>query len=296
MSRGVRVQLGEYQGIKLGVHAFSLKDPYYTVLTVRWPVFFSLAVTFYLSLNLLFASAYYLVPGCINNARPGVFTDCFFFSIETLATVGYGVMSPATLYGHIVASTEIITGMMSMAVITGLVFVRFSRPRARMLFSKVAVVAPFDGRTALMFRVASQRNGAVADASARFTMLRAVKDGGDGHIQRRFIDLKLERSTSPMLGLSWTLVHYIDEDSPLHGATPEMLEKEGSSLLVSISGYDESISANVTARHTYRPGALLYGHRFVNIIEYLPTGEIELDMRHFHDVVELPETGLRAAA
>lgn len=295
MSRGVRVQLGEYQGIKLGVRAFSLKDPYYTVLTVRWPVFFSLAVTFYLSLNLLFASAYYLVPGCINNARPGVFTDCFFFSIETLATVGYGVMSPATLYGHIVASTEIITGMMSMAVITGLVFVRFSRPRARLLFSKVAVVAPFDGRMALMLRVANERNGAVADASARMTLLRAVP-GGEGHIQRRFVDLKLERATSPMLGLSWTLVHFIDEGSALHDITPEALEEEGSSLLVSISGYDESISANVTARHAYRPKALLYGHRFVNIIEYLPTGEIELDMRRFHDVVELPETGLRAAA
>lgn len=296
MNRGVRVELGEYRGIKLGVHRFSLKDPYYTVLTVRWPTFFALAVTFYLSLNLFFATAYYLVPDCIHNARPGVFADCFFFSIETLATVGYGVMSPATLYGHIVASTEIITGMMSMAVITGLVFVRFSRPKARLLFSRVAVVAPFDGRMALMLRVANQRNGAVADASARLTMLRAVKSGGDGHIQRRFIDLSLERPTSPMLGLSWTLIHYIDENSPLHGLTQEILEEEGGSLLVSISGYDESISANVTARHAYRPDALLYSHRFVNIIKYLPTGEIELDMTHFHDVEQMPEVVVKAAA
>lgn len=294
MNRGVRVQLGEFKGIKFGVHRFSLTDPYYTVLTVRWPVFFALAVSFYLSLNLIFALAYYAVPGCINNARPGMFGDCFFFSIETLATVGYGVMSPATLYGHLVASTEIITGMMSMAVITGLVFVRFSRPRARLLFSRVAVVAPLDGRIALMLRVANERNGAVADASARVVLLRAV-EGGDGHMQRRFLDLRLERGTSPFLGLSWTLIHYIDEDSPLHGLTPEILQREGSSLLVSISGYDESISANVTARHVYQPQALMYRHRFVNIIEYLPTGEIALDMTHFHDVEPLAAEGGGAA-
>jgi inward rectifier potassium channel len=294
MSRGVRVQMGEFKGIKIGVDRFSLTDPYYTVLTVRWPVFFALAVSFYLSLNLLFAFAYYAVPGCIHNARPGVFSDCFFFSIETLATVGYGVMSPADVYGHIVASTEIITGMMSMAVITGLVFVRFSRPRARLLFSRVAVVAPFEGRMALMLRVANQRNGAVADASARITLLRATM--GDSHVQRRFLDLKLERATSPMLALSWTLIHVIDQDSPLHGLTPDILEQEGSTVLVSIAGYDESISASVTARQTYHPRVLLYNHHFVNIVEYLPTGEVALDMTHFHDVAPLPEAAAKAAA
>ena len=293
MNHGVRVQMGEIRGIKLGVRRFSLTDPYYIVLTVRWPVFFALAVSFYLSLNLVFALAYYAVPGCINNVRPGVFADYFFFSIETLATVGYGVMSPATLYGHLVASVEIITGMMSMAVITGLVFVRFSRPRARLLFSRVAVVAPFEGRMALMLRVANQRNGAVADASARITLLRATQ--GDSHVQRRFIDLKLERSTSPMLALSWTLIHVIDQDSPLYGLTPEILEQEGSTVLVSISGYDESISASVTARQTYFPRALLYNHHFVNIVEYLPTGEVALDMTHFHDTVPLAAAVDKAA-
>ena len=145
-SGAVHIRLGEIDALKLGARRFDLRDPYYLVLTLSWPTFFALTVVTYLVVNLCFAGAYWAVPGAVNGVRPGVFLDCFFFSIETLATVGYGVMSPGTLYGHIVASTEIIFGMMSMAVITGLVFARFSRPRGHILFSRVAVVAPYEGQ------------------------------------------------------------------------------------------------------------------------------------------------------
>ena len=248
-SRPIRVHLGDIDAIKLGMHRFDLRDPYYIVLTISWPVFFALAVAFYLTANLCFALAYFAVPGCINNARPGVFLDHFFFSIETLATVGYGVMSPANIYGHIVASTEIIFGLMSMAVITGLVFTRFSRPRSRLLFSRVAVVAPYDEYNALMLRVVNERHGTVAEASARLTLLRRTLMP-NGKTLRRFIDLQLERASTPVISLSWSMIHRIDEQSPLWGTTAADLERDNGMLIASIKGYDESISASVVARLT----------------------------------------------
>ena len=281
---GIHVKFGELEAIKLGAHRFSWRDPYHIVLSVSWPAFFGLAVSFYMLTNLCFALAYWAVPGTVANARPGSFADVFFFSIETLATVGYGVMSPATLYGHLLSSTEIIFGMMSTAVITGLVFVRFSRPRARLLFSKVAVVSPHQGRSALMVRVVSERHQAMTDASGRLTLLRRIQTE-DGHIMRRFIDLPLEMSNPPLIGLSWTLIHVIDELSPLHGTTAASLEEEGCVLLVTISGYDEAISAAVTARHSYFAKSLRFGHRFMDIMDVLPTGETVLDLEHFHDTV-----------
>jgi inward rectifier potassium channel len=283
-SRPVRVHLGDIDAIKLGMRRFSLRDPYYLVLTISWPVFFALAVSFYLTANLCFALAYYAVPGCINNARPGVFLDHFFFSIETLATVGYGVMSPANIYGHIVASTEIIFGLMSMAVITGLVFTRFSRPRSRLLFSRVAVVAPFERNHALMLRVVNERHGTVAEASARLTLLRRTHLP-DGKILRRFIDLRLERPSTPVISLSWTLIHIIDEQSPLWGTTAADLERDGGMFISSIKGYDESISASVVARQTYSARSVLFDHEFIDVIDQLSTGEVVLDMARFHDTM-----------
>jgi len=283
-SRPIRVHLGDIDAIKLGMHRFDLRDPYYIVLTISWPVFFALAVAFYLTANLCFALAYFAVPGCINNARPGVFLDHFFFSIETLATVGYGVMSPANIYGHIVASTEIIFGLMSMAVITGLVFTRFSRPRSRLLFSRVAVVAPYDEYNALMLRVVNERHGTVAEASARLTLLRRTLMP-NGKTLRRFIDLQLERASTPVISLSWSMIHRIDEQSPLWGTTAADLERDNGMLIASIKGYDESISASVVARQTYPARNVLFDHDFIDVVDQLPTGEVVLDMAHFHDVV-----------
>jgi inward rectifier potassium channel len=282
----VHVRLGEVEGVKIGARRFDLRDPYYFVLTITWPVFFSVVVSFYLLTNLCFALAYFAVPGCVTNARTGVFFDDFFFSIETLATVGYGVMSPGSLYGHIVASTEIVYGMMSMAVITGLVFVRFSRPRARLMFSQVAVVGPLSGKPTLMLRVVNERHEALAEATARLSLLRSVRTQ-EGYTMRRFMDMKLDRATTPLLGLSWSLLHPIDESSPLWGMTAESLAAEGSYLLASVSGYDESISAPVIGRRSYRPDRILFGHRFVDILDSRPTGEIVIDLTRFHDTVPI---------
>jgi inward rectifier potassium channel len=281
---GLHLKFGELEAIKLGAHRFSWRDPYHLVLSVSWPIFFSLAVSFYLLTNLSFAMAYWAVPGTVANARPGSFADVFFFSIETLATVGYGVMSPATLYGHLVSSTEIIFGMMSTAVITGLVFVRFSRPRARLLFSRVAVVGGHLDRPALMVRVVNERHQAMSDVYGRLTLLRSTRTV-EGHVMRRFIDLPLEMSNPPLIGLAWTMIHAIDELSPLHGATAASLEEEGCILLATVSGYDEAISAAVTSRQSYVAKSMRFDHRFVDILDQLPTGEAVLDLTHFHDTV-----------
>jgi inward rectifier potassium channel len=286
--KGVRISLGEIEGLKVGAKRFDWRDPYYLVLTVSWPAFFGLAVAFYLLTNLCFALAYLVVPGCVNGARPGVFIDHFFFSIETLATVGYGVMSPATLYGHTVASTEIIFGLMSMAVITGLVFTRFSRPRGRLMFSRVAVIADINGRTELSMRVMNRRHQALADATARLTVLQRASKTVP-HSMRRFVDLKLERSEIPMLGLSWTMIHVIDEKSPLHGVTREQLGDMMSTLLVSVNGYDESISSAIVARHTYLVDTILFDRRFADIISDSAEGQVVLDVRRFHDTMAVED-------
>lgn len=283
-ARPVRVNLGAIQGLKLGMRRFSLDDPYYLVLSVSWPTFFALTLSFYLATNLCFALAYYAVPGCIAGVRPGVFLDAFFFSIETLATVGYGVMSPVSIYGHAVASIEVIFGLMSMAVITGLVFTRFSRPRSRLLFSRVAVVAPYEGKKALMLRVVNRRHGTFAEASARLTLMRVVHPQ-PGTSMRRFIDLKLERATTPVIGLSWTMIHAIDEHSPFWGMSQEDLRRDNGILLASVNGYDESISATVVARESYSADAVLFDHQFIDVMDQLPSGVVVLDMARFHDVV-----------
>lgn len=280
--RGVRVRLGDFDAIKLGAPRFNLSDPYYFVLTIRWSAFFGLVVAFYLTVNLFFAGLYSLGGPCIANARPGSFRDLLFFSVETFATVGYGVMSPQTLYGHIVSSIEIIFGMLSMAVITGLMFTRFARPQARLLFSRIAVVAPYAEYPALMIRIANQRHQMIADAQAKLTLLR-TRPIGNGKTMRRFVDLPLERSEAPMLALSWTLIHPIDTSSPLHGLTAADLVDDEMALIVSINGYDESISSSITTRYTYAADAVLFGHEFVDVLCELDDGRIALDLTRFHD-------------
>ncbi|HTA65600.1 MAG TPA: ion channel, partial [Xanthomonadaceae bacterium] len=227
-------------------------------------------------------SAYALGDHAVNNANS--FAACFFFSIETLATVGYGVMSPATTYGHVVATCEIVTGMMSLAVNTGLLFARFSKPTARMLFSKVAVITPYDGVPTLMLRVANQRRSYILEATASMVLARDV-DTPDGHSLRRFYDLKLERARSPMFALSWLIMHHIDADSPLHGVSEEELRAGDMALLITLSGVDETFAAGVHARYNYAQEDILFGRRFVDVfVDDDDPRKLTLDMTRFHDV------------
>jgi inward rectifier potassium channel len=274
--------------IKVGASRFQLDDPYYLVLSMSWQAFLASVIALYLAANTIFAALYWAAPGSIANARPGSFADAFFFSIETLATVGYGEMAPQTMYGHSVATAEIFVGLFLTALVTGGFFARFARPKPRLIFSDVAVIGPYDGGRALMVRVASRRLHAISEVRGRISYLRTfhLPDGGTF---RRFYDLRLVRSENPVLSLSWTLIHPIEEDSPLFGMDAERLRNETPRLLVSINGFDEAISSPINDRHSYRPDDIRVGHIFTHILEDKDDGAIQVDLTRIHDTVLVPE-------
>ena len=267
--------------VKVGISRFAFDDPYYLVMAMSWPAFVGAVFGVFMAANLIFATLYWLAPDAVANAHHGRFADAFFFSVETLATVGYGVMTPATTYGHLVATAEIFVGMFLTALATGAFFARFARPSSRLLFSDVAVIAPYEGGRALMLRVASRRMQGVSEATARIVYLR--QETVEGSKFRRLTELPLVRSNLPVLTFSWTLIHPIDEQSPLYHFTAERAAQESPSLLVSISGFDEAISAQITARKTYEPADVRVGHVFVDILQELPNGFLELDLTRLHD-------------
>ena len=281
---GITVKLGPYEVTKLGVRRFTTQDAFHSIMGLTWPQFFGGAVVVYLSVNLVFATLYWLGNHAVANANG--YADDFFFSVETLATVGYGAMSPATLYGHCVATAEIITGMLSLAVITSLVFARFSKPTSRLLFSRVAVITPYDGVPTLMLRVANQRNSYILEANASLVLVRD-EETSDGHSMTRFHDLKLQRPRSPMFALSWLIMHRIDAASPLHGLDLERMQHDDMRLAVTVSGTDEVFAANVTARHTYAAEEILLNRRFVDIFtDGDHPRHTYIDLRRFHDLEE----------
>lgn len=274
--------------VKVGVSRFSITDPYYLVLSMSWQAFIAMVLALYLVANLVFASLYWAVPGSVTNARPGNFLDAFFFSIETLATVGYGEMAPATPFGHWVATGEIFVGLFLTALVTGGFFARFARPKARLIFSDTAVVAPYEGRDALMVRVASRRLHSISEVKGRISYLRTFHLA-DGGTFRRFYDLPLIRSENPVLTLSWTLIHPIDEASPLFDLTAERLVQEAPRLIVSISGFDEAISSIINDRHSYGPEDVRIGHVFAHILADMPDGAISVDLTRIHDTEPVEE-------
>jgi len=279
---GITVNLGRTEVTKLGVPRFSVHDAYHLIMSLNWLQFFAGAVMVYLTVNLVFASLYFLGDHAINNAH--AFSDCFFFSVETLATVGYGNMSPATFYGHCVATAEIITGMLSLAVITSLVFARFSKPTARILFSRHAVITPYNGVPTLMLRVANQRHSYILEVSASLVLVRD-EETPDGHSLTRFYDLKLERARSPMFALTWQIMHRIDENSPLYGVTSEAMVEGDMRLAVTLTGMDEIFAAAISARHTYNHEDIQFGRRFVDIFsEGDHPRHLYVDLGRFHEL------------
>src|SRR5580700_3206830 len=201
---------------KLNARTWEFRDAYHWLLTLTWPQFAAVVFATYLTVNFLFSLCYVLKPGCVNNMPPGSFANAFFFSVETLATVGYGHMYPDSFYGHVAATIEIIVGMFGMAIVTGLIFIRFSRPVARIVFSRNLVCAPFDGRPALMLRVANMRDQAMAEAEFRLMLMRDEPTREGPHF-RRFYPLALQFERLISFPAIITLRHIIDESSPLHG-------------------------------------------------------------------------------
>lgn len=283
--RGRRIWSGTRPVIAYGMPPLGWRDLYHRALTVTWPVFFlSLAVLFLL-INGGFALLYLLGHEPIANQSPAGFTGAFFFSVETLATVGYGDMHPQTVYAHVVATFEIFIGMSGIALATGLVFARFSRPQAKILFARYAIVRPLDGRMTLMVRAANARQNVIAEAQAKLRLMR-VEGTHEGYTLRKIHDLPLVRNEHPIFLLGWNLMHVIDETSPLYGETAESLVRQSASLLIMIEGSDESTSQTMQARHSWEARDIRWDHRYVDLITEVD-GVSHIDYSRFHDVVPL---------
>jgi inward rectifier potassium channel len=261
-------------------------DLYHRSMTVHWPAFFGSAALIFIVLNTVFGLLYWLGKDPIANVSPELPLplSLFYFSIETLATVGYGDMHPQTNYGHLIATIEIFTGMSFLAVMTGLIFARFSRPRARFVFADYPVVTAHQGQPTLMMRVANARNNTMSQATARLWLVR-LEYTAEGHQLRRFHELKLERQEHPMFALSWTLLHQIDKNSALFGVTTEELDKTDAALVLNISGVDDSSSQSLHARKLYYHTDIRWQHRYQDITSISQQGRLLIDYGKFHDII-----------
>src|SRR3954469_10899416 len=225
-------------------------DFYHGVLTASWPVFFAQLAGFFLSVNLVFALLYTADRGGIANARPGSFADAFFFSVQTLGTLGYGVMAPRSLYTNLLVTAESFTSILIVALYTGVIFARFSRPFARVIFSKVAVVAPFDGVPTLMFRAANQRGNSILDGHIAVSLAGNYRTI-EGVSMRRFQELKLLRSSNPLFALSEPVAHPIPPASPLYGGGLAYMIARYLEIVVMRSGMHEPAADHSYGRQSY---------------------------------------------
>lgn len=259
------------------------KDVYHAVLTAPWWMFFLSLAGFFILLNALFALLYLADPKGLLNARPGSYWDAFFFSIQTIGSLT-SPMLPRSDYARAVMSVEAFCGIVNLALVTGVVFARFSRPFARIVFSNVAVIVPFEGVPTLMFRAANQRANQILDAVAAVSLVRQVTTA-EGIAMRRFEELKLVRARTPLFGLSWTVMHTIDRTSPLYGATTDAMRDQEMEIVVLLSGSDETFAQMIYARHVYGPEDILFDRRFVDVLNRADSGRIEVDLHRFHDTV-----------
>lgn len=280
-TRRAGFRLGDLELTKQGVSRYDWRDPYHMAVTLPWPLFFAIVLATDLAINLVFASLYRLRPGCVSNANS--FTDAFFFSIETLATVGYGTMAPASTYGHVVATVEILCGLTFTAIMTGLIFVRFSRPRARILFAEHAVIARHRGKPALMIRLGNGRMNVLTDAAARLTLIMADREVNDRQA-RTIYDLRLERPRMPLFALTWTLVHVLDDASPLAGLDRETLLGAEAHLFVTVEVRDVALGAVVHDLKEYSGDGILFGMRYQDAISFDERGRANADLRRLSAV------------
>ncbi len=277
--RRQKVHIAGNSATKIGAPP-AIHDLYYSLMEISWPLFILLVSAVFFAINLIFGLIYSLIPGAIGGMAPHSFWDGVFFSIETLATVGYGNMAPVTTIGHVLAAIEILTGLFFSATMTGLIFSRFARPRESLVFSRVAVLSEYNGRRALVVRVATIRSRPLIDVSAQMSWLEQI-DLPNGRNIRRLVELPLERSRNSLMALSWTLVHLIDEDSAFWRA---FTGTERFQLTVTVNGLDTLLASQATGACSYLRDDIHVDHDFVDVINIGPGG-LEFDLTKLHDTV-----------
>jgi inward rectifier potassium channel len=282
---------GTFNVKREGRSLFRSLPAYHYFLTMSWTRFLALVSGVYIVANALFAVAY---VGCGDDALTGFphlgagerFATAFFFSVHTLATIGYGSISPTNMLSNLVVVFESLIGLLGFALVAGIVFARFARPMAQIVFSDNAIIAPYRGLTAFMFRIVNQRSNELVQLEAK-VMLTRRKRGVDG--DREFISLKLERETVVFFPLTWTIVHPIDEKSPLHGMTERDLLGCDSEFLILLNGFDETFSQTVHTRSSYRGDEIVWGARFKSIFNPpKPDGTLSVDIGKLHDIERVP--------
>ena len=279
------VRLGGREIITEGLHLSFWADISHRCMTASWPAFIGGAVAVFVAFNAVFAVFYWIGDQPISNVPSGTYIDYLYFSIETLSTAGYGDMHPQTHYGHFIAAVELFTGIFSMSLMTGLIFARFSRPSARLLFADNPVISDHEGEQTLMIRLANERHNIISNATARLWLFKNIVSK-EGQSFRRFYELPLLRNESPALALSWTLFHRIDAGSPLYGLTADDLEAIEVSLIVVVSGYDVVAAQTVHARKSYDYPDIRFGQRYAEILGTADDGRLRIDYGRFHDTVQ----------
>jgi inward rectifier potassium channel len=278
----------------IGIEHAPQKDVYHFIIARSWPTFFVLVTLIFTLMNVVFACAYYARPGSIANVPTGSFEDAFYFSVQTLATIGYGGMYPVTRYGHIVVTLEAVTGVLFLALITGITFNRFARPSARVLFSNKVVITPRNGVPNLMFRMANWRRNRIVEAQLRVVLLVTEKTR-EGEVMRRQIDLPLVRDRTGVFFLTWSAMHVIDDKSPFFGADAmERLRAQNAELYLGLTGFDETIGQTIHARKQYVLDDIAVGARFADVLTTTADGARQIDYRKFHDVVPIDGGALNA--
>jgi inward rectifier potassium channel len=267
----------------IGARRAGLRDAYHALLRMAWWRVIALIALVFLLLNAIFALLYLAVGG-VANARPGSFLDAFYFSVQTMGTIGYGSMFPASTGANNIVVLESIVGLLITALATGLVFVRFSLTRPRVVFGRYAAIGPMDGEPTLMIRLGNDRSSQIYDARMRL-MLMTTNRSPDGEVSYRTTDLALMRDRLPALARSWTILHRLDERSPLRGQSPESLARVDAEILVAISGIDDTSLQSVNARWTYEHTRIVWGARLADVLSETPEGDILLDLTRFHEIV-----------
>jgi inward rectifier potassium channel len=285
MSKARVVRLGNREIVAEGLRLNFWADISHRCMTASWPAFIGGAALVFIVFNAIFAGFYWIGDQPVSNVPGSAYIDYLYFSIETLSTAGYGDMHPQTHYGHFIATVELFTGIFSMSLMTGLIFARFSRPNARLLFADHPVISSYDGKPTLMVRFANERHNIIGNATAKLWLIRNVVSR-EGQVLRRFVELPLVRNENPALALSWTLYHVLDETSPLYGLNAHDFGALRVSLVVVVTGYDVVAAQTVHARRSYDHTDIRFGQRYVDILDDSEAGRIRIDYSKFHETLD----------
>jgi inward rectifier potassium channel len=272
----------DYEIRVVGARPAPLRDFYHALLRASWWATIAVISVAYLAANVLFALAYVTTDG-LEHAAPGSFRDAFFFSVQTMGTIGYGAMFPRSLGANVVVVVESIVSLLLTALSTGLVFAKFSRSRGRFSFTRQAVISPVDGTPTLTVRVGNERGNQIVDAQIRITLVRTERTA-EGRTFYRVLDLYPTRDRVPALSRSWSILHRIDPASPLHGETPASMVEKEMEMQVMVVGLDETTMQTVHASYRYAARDVVWGARHADVLSETPDGHMLLDLRKFHDI------------